>query len=62
VNRVLDNFLSCTEVILITIGGAIVMWNLVEKRFLFHKSHYIEAVSGHENVTINLLEKVGKKL
>ncbi|WP_174483168.1 hypothetical protein [methanotrophic endosymbiont of Bathymodiolus puteoserpentis (Logatchev)] len=47
---------------MITIGGAIVMWNLVEKRFLFHKSHYIEAVSGHENVTINLLEKVGKKL
>jgi len=30
-------------VILITMGSAIAMWHLVEKRFLFRKSHYITA-------------------
>jgi len=32
-------------VILITMGSAIAMWHLVEKRFLFRKSHYITANS-----------------
>ena len=35
-------------VILIAAGGAIAMWHLVEKRFLFRKSHYIAATSAHE--------------
>lgn len=30
-------------VVLITLTGAIAMWHLVEKRFLFRSSHYIEA-------------------
>jgi peptidoglycan/LPS O-acetylase OafA/YrhL len=40
-------------VILITTGSAIAMWHLVEKRFLFRKSHYITATSAHENATPN---------
>ena len=39
--------------ILITTGGAVAMWYLVEKRFLFRKSHYITATSAHENATPN---------
>lgn len=38
-----------TAVILISAVGAIAMWHLVEKRFLFRKSHYITATSAHEN-------------
>lgn len=38
-------------VIFITMGSAIAMWHLVEKRFLFRKSHYITATSGHVNAT-----------
>lgn len=40
-------------VIFITTGGAIAMWHLVEKRFLFRKSHYITAASAHETATPN---------
>lgn len=40
-------------VILITTGSAITMWHLVEKRFLFRKSHYITVTSAHENATPN---------
>jgi peptidoglycan/LPS O-acetylase OafA/YrhL len=38
-------------VILITTSGAIAMWHLVEKQFLFRKSHYITAASVNENAT-----------
>lgn len=34
-------------VILVTTSGAVAMWHLVEKRFLFRNSHYIAAVSAH---------------
>ena len=40
-------------VILITTGGAVAMWHLVEKWFLFRKSHYITATSAHENAIPN---------
>lgn len=38
-------------VTLITTSGAIALWHLVEKRFLFRKSHYVTATSAHENAT-----------
>jgi peptidoglycan/LPS O-acetylase OafA/YrhL len=40
-------------VILMTTGGAIAMWHLVEKRFLFRNSHYIAATSVHEIAASN---------
>lgn len=40
-------------VILITTVGAIAMWHLVEKRFLFRKSHYIAATSMRASATQN---------
>ena len=40
-------------VVLITTSGAIALWHLVEKRFLFRKSHYVIATSAHENATPN---------
>lgn len=39
------------SVILITTSGAIALWHLVEKRFLFRKSHYVIAASAHEEAT-----------
>ena len=36
-------------VLLLTAGGAIALWHLVEKRFLFRSSHYIAATSASEN-------------
>jgi peptidoglycan/LPS O-acetylase OafA/YrhL len=41
-----------TAVILIVAVCAIAMWHLVEKRFLFRKSHYITATLAHENAAI----------
>lgn len=38
-------------VILITTSGALAMWHLVEKWFLFRKSHYIISTSTHGNDT-----------
>ena len=35
-------------VVLITLAGAIAMWHLVEKRFLFRNSHYIKATNESE--------------
>ncbi|MFA6466083.1 MAG: acyltransferase [Desulfurivibrionaceae bacterium] len=40
-------------VVLITTSGAIALWHLVEKRFLFRKSHYVTAASAYENATPN---------
>ena len=40
-------------VLLITTCGAIAMWHLVEKRFLFRKSHYIAATIEHNNSAPN---------
>ena len=40
-------------VVLITTGGAIAMWHLVEKRFLFRNSHYIVATSASGNAAPN---------
>jgi len=36
-------------VVLITTSSAIALWHLVEKRFLFRKSHYVTATLAHEN-------------
>lgn len=41
--------------ILITAGCAIALWHLVEKRFLFRKSHYITATSVHETPSRHLI-------
>lgn len=40
-------------VVFISTSGAIALWHLVEKRFLFRKSHYVTATSAHENATPN---------
>jgi len=40
-------------VILVTSSGAIAMWHLVEKRFLFRNSHYIAATSALGNAVPN---------
>ena len=36
-------------VVLITTSSAIALWHLVEKRFLFRKSHYVTATLAPEN-------------
>lgn len=41
-------------VICMTMGGAIAMWHLVEKRFLFRNSYYIVASSSYENAAPDL--------
>jgi peptidoglycan/LPS O-acetylase OafA/YrhL len=51
-----------TAVILITSGSAIAMWHLVEKRFLFRKSHYITASSGLENANPDHAAKESQNL
>jgi peptidoglycan/LPS O-acetylase OafA/YrhL len=40
-------------VIIVTTGGAVAMWHLVEKQFLFRKNHYITNTSAHGNATPN---------
>lgn len=40
-------------VILVTMGGAIAMWHLVEKRFLSRKSHYVTVTSAYGNAPPN---------
>ncbi|MCA1729671.1 MAG: hypothetical protein LC751_09750 [Actinobacteria bacterium] len=42
-------------VVLITLAGAIAMWHLVEKRFLFRNSYYIKATNEskrHSNLVL----------
>lgn len=41
-------------VICMTMGGAIALWHLVEKRFLFRNSYYIAASSSYENAAPDL--------
>jgi peptidoglycan/LPS O-acetylase OafA/YrhL len=43
-------------VVLITLTGAIAMWHLVEKRFLFRNSHYIKAAKESERHADLLLD------
>lgn len=42
-------------VILITAGSAMAMWHLIEKRFLFRRSHYIEAAVASDAGAIKVL-------
>ena len=37
--------LFLATVILLTVSGAVAMWHLVEKRFLFRNSHYLAGTS-----------------
>jgi peptidoglycan/LPS O-acetylase OafA/YrhL len=51
-----------TAVILATTGGAIAMWHLVEKRFLFRSSHYIATSSSAPGMPPGLAAGTGAKL
>lgn len=44
-------WLFLMAVTLVTTIAAIAMWHLVEKRFLFRKSHYVAAASAHGDAT-----------
>lgn len=41
-------WLFLATALLLTAGSAVAMWHLVEKRFLFRRSHYITAAAAHE--------------